>query len=164
MKNRAGTPADAASEDQDVHSITDANTSLTDDMHARMVKYSIAMGIRLVCFGMLFVLDGWLKLVAIAGAVFLPWVAVVIANGGSDTVNEHSGALLDNAPLAELPAAEERYGTAGDDGGTVLEGEIIPETEQGNTSDRGGIDGGDDDGGNIDGGTSDGGRPEDPDA
>jgi hypothetical protein len=82
-------------------------------------------------------------------------VAVVIANGGSDTVNEHSGALLDNAPLAELPAAEERYGTAGDDGGTVLEGEIIPETEQGDASDGGG---------DVDGGTSGGGRPEGPDA
>lgn len=105
MKNRAaadsaGTPADPA----DAYNITDARVAHSDEMHQRLVKYSLTMGIRMVCLILVFVLDGWLKIVAMAGAVFLPWIAVIIANAGSDTANEHAGALLDQLPQAELEA------------------------------------------------------------
>ena len=96
---------DAASGDPEVHSITDAAAAHSEDMRERMIKYAVAMGIRMVCLILIFVVDGWFKLVAIAGAVFLPWIAVVIANG-SDKAEVHSDSLLDYAPLAELEAAE----------------------------------------------------------
>ena len=55
------------------------------------------------------------------GAVFLPWVAVVIANG-SDKAEIHSDSLLDYAPLAELdapapagPAGQDPTGQDADD-------------------------------------------------
>jgi hypothetical protein len=104
-------------------------------MHQRMVKYAIAMGIRMVCLILIFVVDGWFKLLPIAGAVFLPWVAVVIANG-SDKAEIHSDSLLDYAPLAELdapdtagPAGQDANGQDPIDGadgsGTLLQGELI---------------------------------------
>ncbi len=61
-------------------SITSIPRSADDDRHRRMVRYSVTMGIRIVCVILLvFVRDWWLLVVA-AGAVFLPWVAVILAN------------------------------------------------------------------------------------
>ncbi|MCZ2402644.1 DUF3099 domain-containing protein [Paenarthrobacter sp. Z7-10] len=116
----AGKAGSGSAGSENIHNITDARTGQTDDMHRRMVKYALAMGIRLVCLLLIFVLDGWLKLIAVAGAVFLPWIAVVIANGGSDTVNEHSAALLDSAPLAELESLP--YPAPADSGGNGSSG------------------------------------------
>lgn len=114
----------------EVHSITDAAAAHSDEMHQRMVKYAVAMGIRMVCLILIFVVDGWFRLLPIAGAVFLPWIAVVIANG-SDKAEIHSDSLLDYAPLAELDAADTadpaaQYPADGeDDSGTLLQGELI---------------------------------------
>jgi hypothetical protein len=116
----------------EVVSITDAAAAHSEDMRERMIKYALAMGIRMVCLILIFVVDGWFKLVAVAGAVFLPWIAVVIANG-SDKAEVHSEALLDYTPYAELGAAEDS-GTAesGDtaDEPTVLQGELIADDEE----------------------------------
>jgi hypothetical protein len=50
------------------------------ERRARMIKYTIAMSIRVLCiFAMLFA-QGWWLVVFAAGAVFLPYVAVVLAN------------------------------------------------------------------------------------
>lgn len=87
-----------------MHSITDAAAAHSDDMRERMIKYAVAMGIRMVCIILIFVVDGWFKIIAVAGAVFLPWIAVVIANG-SDKAEIHSDALLDYVPEIELEAS-----------------------------------------------------------
>ncbi|WP_253182746.1 DUF3099 domain-containing protein [Arthrobacter sp. SW1] len=114
----------------EVHSITDAAAAHSEDMRERMIKYAVAMGIRMVCIVLIFVVDGWFKLVAVAGAVFLPWIAVVIANG-SDKAEVHSDALLDYVPAAELDAPERGRETPAaeetEDGQpmTILEGEIV---------------------------------------
>jgi hypothetical protein len=123
---------DAAAGHPEVISITDAAAAHSEDMRERMIKYALAMGIRMVCLILIFVVDGWLKLVAVAGAVFLPWIAVVIANG-SDKAEIHSDALLDYTPYAELGVAEES-GTAesadSSDEPTVLQGELIADDEE----------------------------------
>ncbi|MBN9142083.1 MAG: DUF3099 domain-containing protein [Micrococcales bacterium] len=51
-----------------------------------MLKYTLAMGIRVVCIALCLVVPGWWLLIPAAGAVFLPYFAVVIANnvGGGD--------------------------------------------------------------------------------
>lgn len=92
-----------------------------------MIQYSLAMGIRMVCLILIFVVDGWFKLLMVAGAVFLPWFAVVIANG-NDKAEVHSDSLLDSAPLAELesppvPAPQENPGS------TVLQGELVDDDD-----------------------------------
>ena len=45
-----------------------------------MVKYSVAMGVRLVCIGLCFVTPGAWMLIPASGAVLLPYLAVVAAN------------------------------------------------------------------------------------
>ncbi|EWT01799.1 hypothetical protein N865_08035 [Intrasporangium oryzae NRRL B-24470] len=66
-----------------VHTVTSAATSTTDDQDQRVRRYLTMMGIRVACFGLLFVTTGWMRWVAIAGAVVLPYFAVVVANAVS---------------------------------------------------------------------------------
>ncbi|MFH5877646.1 DUF3099 domain-containing protein [Arthrobacter sp. NA-172] len=123
LQQAPGDP-DAVSGEPEVHSITDAAAAHSDDMRERMIKYAVAMGIRLVCIILIFVVDGWFKIIAIAGAVFLPWVAVVIANG-SDKAEVHSDALLDYVPAVELERSPEAEPETPADPVTVFEGELI---------------------------------------
>ena len=132
LENHAGqsVPGDPErfSGDSGVHSITDAAAAHSEDMRQRMIKYALAMGIRMVCLILIFVVDGWLKLVMVAGAVFLPWIAVVIANG-SDQAEVHSDSLLDSAPLAELVSPA---GPVEQDSSTsaVIQGELIDDDDE----------------------------------
>lgn len=69
------------SEDDDAVRITTVNQSRADDIAGRQRRYLISMTIRMVCFvAAYFVGPGWLRWVLMAGAVFLPYVAVVFAN------------------------------------------------------------------------------------
>lgn len=112
----------------DVHSISDARESHSDEMRTRMIRYTVSMSIRLVCFILVFVVPyGWLSWVMIAGAVFLPYFAVVVANGGGDTSNiRHSDALIDRAPVREIEATVVDAGPEDDD--DILSGEIIDDS------------------------------------
>jgi hypothetical protein len=127
LENHAGqsVPGDPErfSGDSGVHSITDAASAHSEDMRQRMIKYALAMGIRLVCLILIFVVDGWFKILMVAGAVFLPWIAVVIANG-SDKAEIHSDSLLDAAPLGELEGPSWPASEGGPDS-DVLQGELI---------------------------------------
>ena len=119
-----GPEDERTSDDPEVHSITTAAPGHSEDMHKRMVRYATAMGIRMVCIILLFVVDGWFKLIAVAGAVFLPWVAVVIANA-QDTAETTSDSLLDTPPAPELEA-----GAPGRADDVVLDGEVVDDTEE----------------------------------
>ena len=70
--------------DDEVHRITSAPRSHADDQHARIVKYTVSMAIRAVCLVLAFVVPGPLRWVFVAGAVLLPYFAVVIANAGRE--------------------------------------------------------------------------------
>ena len=48
-----------------------------------MLKYTIAMSIRVVCLVLMLVTTGWWQFVFAAGAIGLPYVAVVLANVGA---------------------------------------------------------------------------------
>lgn len=146
LKKRHGAPAPGYSEDSsadtEVHSITDAAAAHSDEMRQRMIKYAVAMGIRMVCLVLIFAVDGWYRLIPIIGAVFLPWVAVVIANG-TDKAEIHSDSLLDSAPLTELegqvpgtdagpaagPDATGNAFSGSDPAMTLLQGELIDDDE-----------------------------------
>lgn len=45
-----------------------------------MIKYSVAMSIRVVCLVVAVIVPGWWAAVPLIGAIFLPYFAVVIAN------------------------------------------------------------------------------------
>ena len=64
-------------------SVTELPLSPELERRSRMIKYTIAMSIRVVCIGLCLVVSGWWLLIPAAGAIFLPYVAVVIANNVS---------------------------------------------------------------------------------
>lgn len=64
----------------EVYSITGASTSLTDEQAPRTKVYLISMGIRTACVLLAIVVPGWPRWAFIAGAVVLPYLAVVAAN------------------------------------------------------------------------------------
>jgi hypothetical protein len=45
-----------------------------------MLKYTVAMTIRVICIVVAIFVEGWLMWLAFAGAIFLPYFAVVLAN------------------------------------------------------------------------------------
>jgi hypothetical protein len=61
-------------------SITSARASHSDDLHKRQVRYLMSMGIRTVCFVLAIVVSGPVRWILVAAAIFLPYVAVVLAN------------------------------------------------------------------------------------
>ena len=78
-------------------SITSLPVSPADDRHKRMIQYTIAMTIRVICVLLLFVVQGWWLIVVAIGAIVLPYVAVVLANnvsGGIPTAVERPGGLV----------------------------------------------------------------------
>lgn len=90
-------------------SITTLPPSPEAERRSRMIKYTIAMSIRVACiFAMLFA-QGWWLVVFAAGAIFLPYVAVVLANvSGPSRDSEvlRPGGLVPMAPHAPGPDAE----------------------------------------------------------
>jgi predicted tellurium resistance membrane protein TerC len=78
-------------------SLTSIEQSPEDERKSRMIKYLIAMTIRVICIVLAMVVQGWFMWVCFAGAIFLPYFAVVIANGVG------SGSSRDSAPKAVAP-------------------------------------------------------------
>ena len=66
----------------EVYSISGARSGLTDDVSDRTRRYLISMGIRTGCVVGAVVASGPLRWVLLAGAVLLPYIAVVVANAG----------------------------------------------------------------------------------
>ena len=79
-----------------------------------MIKYSLAMGIRMVCILSLLFVQGWWLVVMGIGAIVLPYIAVVLANVGTQTggaVEAPTGReVVVRAPQAPIivPAADEQ--------------------------------------------------------
>lgn len=68
--------------DQEPVLITEAEPSLDDQLSARRNKYLLMMSIRIVCLiaAAVFYQTAWLLAIFVAGAVALPWIAVLVAN------------------------------------------------------------------------------------
>lgn len=74
--------------------ITTARKSVADDQSVRVRGYVISMSIRIVCFLLAVVTTGWLRWTFVAGALLIPYIAVVFANGGREPNRETPDALL----------------------------------------------------------------------
>jgi hypothetical protein len=71
-----------------------------------MLKYTLAMTIRVVCIVVAMFVEGWLMWLAFAGAIFLPYFAVVLANAQGPKQGEISRVtqvvkLVDSGPEAK---------------------------------------------------------------
>ena len=71
-------------------SITTVSESPDDERRSRMLKYTVAMTIRVVCIVTAILVEGWLMWLAFAGAIFLPYFAVVLANAQGSKSGEIS--------------------------------------------------------------------------
>lgn len=60
--------------------ITDAAAGRSDDTSARTRRYLISMAIRLLCFGLMYFVPGWWKLLCVLGAALIPSIAVIFGN------------------------------------------------------------------------------------
>jgi Flp pilus assembly protein TadB len=76
----------SASEGSESFDITSAPKSLKSDLAGRQRRYLISMLIRTACFLLTVALPSPWRWIALVGAMFLPYIAVVIANAGRETV------------------------------------------------------------------------------
>jgi hypothetical protein len=65
-----------------VYRITGAPTAQSEDLRGRTRRYLFSMGLRTVCFVGATLVSGPLRWLLIAGALLLPYLAVVFANVG----------------------------------------------------------------------------------
>lgn len=64
--------------------ITSASAPQSESRRQRERRYMLSMGLRVLCLvGAVFVTEPYLRGVLLVGAVFLPYVAVVVANEGT---------------------------------------------------------------------------------
>lgn len=109
-------------EDSPTTVITGAARGRSADASRRQRNYLIMMGIRVLCFVGLLFAPGNTKWVLLAGAVVLPYIAVLVVNQGDQRHHRPEPQQPVSAPVAEsepLPAV-----AAGDD---VIEGEVVPD-------------------------------------
>lgn len=82
-----------------IFDITSAQNALTRDQAGRQKRYFISMMIRTACFVLTVILPSPYRWFALAGAVTLPYFAVVIANAGRETVTRGFD-IVEDKPLA----------------------------------------------------------------
>ncbi len=69
-------------------SITSAQPSLSEDQSGRARRYFISMMVRTACFILTVILPSPYRWVALSGALLLPYVAVIVANAGRETIKK----------------------------------------------------------------------------
>ncbi len=89
----------------EVYTVTDAPKPMSEDIRYRQRRYLISMGIRTLCFLLAVLFMGhWVMWLFLAASVFLPYVAVVIANAGANP--DPGGSEFEYRPdLKALPPA-----------------------------------------------------------
>jgi hypothetical protein len=120
MPNRSGP------DDDQVYLVTSAQRAHSEEMSGRARRYLVSMGIRTICLVLaIFVLHGWLRLIAIAAALILPWLAVVLANAGPVVDDEQpefiTPSRLEIGPMGDARAIGDAAG--GEDDAATEHGE-----------------------------------------
>ena len=101
--------------------ITDARGASSVELDHRVRRYTLAMAFRMACFLSMVFVDGWLRWTLLAFAVFLPYVAVVLANQADERTTPSK--IEHGAP------EDARQLTVGHPGpfveGDVIEGDVV---------------------------------------
>ncbi|MGQ0466235.1 MAG: DUF3099 domain-containing protein [Sporichthyaceae bacterium] len=89
-----------------VYAVTSARPSLTADVGDRFRRYAVTMTIRTLCFVGAIVTTGPVRWTLFAGALLLPYLAVVVANGGREPSRsgQQPVVLPSRTHLREIPA------------------------------------------------------------
>ncbi|MEU8342662.1 Protein of unknown function [Actinomadura meyerae] len=101
-----------------VYTVTDAPRPMSEDIGYRQRRYLISMGVRTACFvgAVVAAVAGapwWLAVLMVVGALLLPYVAVVFANGGREPT---ASASFQDRTRPELGPADTRRGQKPDSG------------------------------------------------
>jgi hypothetical protein len=103
---------------QQVHLVTQARRPMSEDIRYRQNRYLIMMAIRVLCFIaaiLMFVNHlGWLSGIPAVGAIFIPYFAVIFANGGREPDNVRGFMEY----RVNLPARREPPGPSGTSSGS----------------------------------------------
>jgi hypothetical protein len=89
--------------------ITSLPASPQDERQKRMVEYTIMMSIRVLCIVSLLWVPGWWMLIPAAGAIFLPYFAVVVANAASQRRSDEVLRPGGIVPLTPPDAPQDRH-------------------------------------------------------
>jgi len=93
-------------------SVTSLPPSPDEEQRKRVIKYTVAMSVRLVCVVLFFFVHGWWLILVVVAAVVLPYFAVVVANtassaGAGKVVRPGSIVPLHPVPMPPDGAADE---------------------------------------------------------
>jgi hypothetical protein len=86
--------------------ITDARTPRSEDIRRRQVRYVLSMLVRTLCFVGAVIASGWLRWTLVGAAVFLPYIAVVLANAANQRRPQEMKAY--RPELLELDSGDDR--------------------------------------------------------
>lgn len=89
-----------------LHNVTSAYQSRADELDARRRRYLITMSARVVLFAvsiLFFLHTPWLLYPSMVVSMFLPYVAVVLANGGRRKPPAHDAYVHDAPALGASP-------------------------------------------------------------
>jgi len=87
--------------------ITNVGQSPYAERKARMIKYTVAMIVRVICLILAIVVQGWLMWVFFAGAIFLPYFAVVLANAATPSGKQDAAKVVAPRLVIEASAFKE---------------------------------------------------------
>lgn len=99
------------------HTITDARSGTSSEISTRQRRYAITMAFRTACFIAMIFVPGAFRWVLFAGAVFLPYVAVLFANQANQRDQ--------GTPVGGGGPGDESSLTTGGERGQLTSGEII---------------------------------------
>ncbi len=72
--------------EEEIHSITEAQSALSADIPGRQRKYFYSMMVRTACFLLAVFTPSPYRWFFLVGAVTLPYISVIVANAGRETI------------------------------------------------------------------------------
>lgn len=88
------------------YTVTSVGDAPSAERNQRMRKYAITMGIRMACIAAMPFVRGWWIVLCATGAIFLPYIAVVLANvknrSHADDAVEHATLEIENSVPSDL--------------------------------------------------------------
>jgi hypothetical protein len=99
--------------------ITDARSPASAEHDSRVKRYALTMGFRTACFVAMIFVEGPLRWVLFAGAVLLPYVAVIVANQANERSQQKkpvAGPSIDRPQLTTGPDEDDVIAGAVSDG------------------------------------------------
>src|SRR5580693_10006766 len=91
---------------EQVHLVTQPRRPMSEDIRYRQHRYLIMMAIRTLCFAVAVIMFAnhlrWLVLIPAVGAIFIPYIAVIFANGGREPDNTRG--FMEHRPRLSTPS------------------------------------------------------------